>query len=397
MSRYWKLFKKSLKHDVEFEDREAYGILSAIVGSLCNILLFSGKLFFGYLSSSVALIADGLNNLSDLVSQAVTLISFKISAKPADKNHPYGHARAEYLATTVVAVLIILMGIELLRSAYDNLGKSELPSTNIYTLIVIVLSIIVKLWMYFYNKGLSLKLNSDLLMATAKDSRNDVLATSTVLIAAFVGLLFKVNIDPYVGGIVAFFVLKTGVQILLDMVHRLMGSTPDPEVFKGIVRMVNTYPHILSTHDLLVHEYGQSNIYASIHVSMDAQMPFIKIHGIIDQIEREVSKEFGVKLLIHVDPERPMTVDEHRIVRLIQNSINEVNLQLSIHDFQFLEQNEEGNLKVSFDVVVPDSEKTPNADLHKAIEEKIHAQEPNLELLMDFDRAYQKVKPKKAP
>lgn len=395
MNNYWHLFTVSLRHEVQPEERENYGILSAIVGSICNIFLFTSKLFFGYLSGSVALIADGLNNLSDLISQGVTLLSFKISAKPADKNHPYGHARAEYLATSAVALLIILMGLELLRSAYGNFGSSELPTTNLPTIIVIIISIIVKLWMYFYNRKLSLRLNSDLLMATAKDSRNDVLATSVVLISAFAGLLFKINIDPYVGAVVAAFVLKTGIQIMMDMVNRLMGSTPDPEMFKGIVKMVNLYPEIISTHDLLIHEYGHANIYASIHVSMDAQTPLIKIHNIIDEIEREVAKEYGVKLLIHVDPERPRTVEEQRIIRLIQNSVNEINQQLSIHDFQILNKSDTGAFRVSFDIVVPDNEKTPNEILNRNIQGKIHALAPSLELLIDFDRAYQKVKTKK--
>ncbi len=396
MNKYRKLFFESLRHEVRMENREDYGILSALVGSVCNIFLFTGKLLFGYLSGSVALIADGLNNLSDLISQAVTLLSFKISAKPADKNHPYGHARAEYLATTGVAVLIILMGLELLRSAYESFGSQELPKTTLPTLIMIVISIFIKLWMFFYNRKLSLKLNSDLLMATAKDSRNDVLATGAVLFSAFMGLLFKINIDSYVGAVVAAFVLKTGIQILIDMVNRLMGSRPDPEMFKGIVRMVNLHPEILSTHDLLIHEYGHANIYASIHVSMDAQTALVVIHNIIDEIEREVAGEYGVKLLIHVDPERPRTVEEQRIIRLIQNSVNEISTQLSIHDFQFLNRSDQGHFRVSFDIVVPDNEKTSNEELNRSIQDKIHVYAPTLELLIDFDRAYQKVKTKKA-
>lgn len=396
MKKYWALFKNTLRNQVKIEQRDDYGVLSAVVGSLCNILLFSSKLLFGFISGSVALIADGLNNLSDLFSQVVTLVSFKISAKPADKNHPYGHARAEYLATTLVSLLIILMGVELLRSAYNSLNESQLPQSSIYSIIVIILSIAIKLWMYFYNHALGLKLNSDLLLATAKDSRNDVLATSAVLISAVVGMLFKINIDPYVGALVAVFVLKTGVQILFDMVNRLMGSTPDPEMFVGIIRQVNSYPEILSTHDLLIHEYGQANIYASIHVSMDAATPLSVSHAIIDKIEREVSKEYGVKLLIHVDPERPMTVAEQRVVRLVQNSVSQINTQYSIHDFQFLGHNAAGQREVSFDVVIPDKEKAEIETLRAQIENSIKAQEPELELYIDFDRAYQRVKTKKS-
>ncbi len=390
MRYYLKLFILSLKSKIDTDLRQDYGILSVIVSSLCNLILFASKLSVAIISGSVAMVADAFNNLSDLNSQIISLISFKVSSKPADKNHPFGHARAEYLATTLVSVLILLMGVSLLRSAYTSLKGETTADISLITFLVLIISILIKLGMYFYNRKLALALKSELLMATAKDSLNDVIATSAVLFSAILTLFSRINLDPYAAALVAIFIIKTGIQILLDMLNRLMGGSFESELFQSIIRKVNSYSEILSSHDLLIHEYGPGNVYATIHVAMDANMRLLDIHLIVDTIERAVHEETGVKLLIHVDPDRAMTSEEQRIVRLIQNTIHSIDLRLHIHDFQFLGHRNGIKQSVSYDVVIPDSFQMSDEELEQVITAKINEQGLNIRMFIDFDRAYKR-------
>ncbi|MBQ2994146.1 MAG: cation transporter [Peptococcaceae bacterium] len=331
--------------------RSAVGKLAGMTGILCNIILFAGKLFAGILAGSVSIIADAMNNLSDASSSIVTLAGFRLAEKPADEEHPYGHARYEYLAGLAVAAIIIIIGFELAKSAVDKMLHPSAVSFTIITTIILLVSMLVKLWMMHFNHTLGQKIHSTTLEAASIDSRNDVLATGAVLFAGIVQKLTSWQIDGIVGLAVALFILYSGVQLALETVSPLLGESTSPELRDLIVDYISTDPRVLGYHDLMVHDYGPNKRFASLHVEMDQRIDPLLCHSIIDDLERECLASHGIHLVIHYDPLVVDDPDLNRMHKSVEQVLKQISPELKTHDFRMCKTPTHINL--IFDVSLP--------------------------------------------
>ena len=331
--------------------RSAVGKLAGMTGILCNMILFAGKLFAGILAGSVAIIADAMNNLSDASSSIVTLAGFRLAEKPADEEHPYGHARYEYLAGLAVAAIIIIIGFELAKSAVDKILHPSAVSFTIITTIILLVSMLVKLWMMHFNHTLGQKIHSTTLEAASVDSRNDVLATGAVLFAGIVQQLTSWQIDGIVGLAVALFILYSGVQLALETVSPLLGESTSPELRDLIVDYISTDPRVLGYHDLMVHDYGPNKRFASLHVEMDQRIDPLLCHSIIDDLERECLASHGIHLVIHHDPLVVNDPDLNRMHKSVEQVLKQISPELKTHDFRMCKTPTHINL--IFDVSLP--------------------------------------------
>ncbi|MEG0167031.1 MAG: cation diffusion facilitator family transporter, partial [Ruthenibacterium sp.] len=282
--------------------RTAYGNLAGVVGVVCNLLLCAAKLIIGTLSGSISISADAINNLSDASSSIITLVGFKLSARPADEEHPYGHARIEYLAGLAVSVMILVIGLELAHTSIDKIIAPTPVAFSILTVFVLLLSIGVKLWMTAFNRKIGLRIGSTTIEATAMDSRNDVITTTAVLAAAVISVLSGRNLDGWMGLAVAIFILYSGVGIIKDTLNPLLGAAPDAALVRSIATKILSYPGVLGTHDLMVHDYGPGARFGSVHVEMAAEVSALKSHDIIDNIERDFAQHDNLQFVIHYDP-----------------------------------------------------------------------------------------------
>ena len=331
--------------------RSAVGKLAGMTGILCNMILFAGKLFAGILAGSVSIIADAMNNLSDASSSIVTLAGFRLAEKPADEEHPYGHARYEYLAGLAVAAIIIIIGFELAKSAVDKILHPSAVSFTIITTIILLVSMLVKLWMMHFNHTLGQKIHSTTLEAASVDSRNDVLATGAVLFAGIVQQLTSWQIDGIVGLAVALFILYSGVQLALETVSPLLGESTSPELRDLIVDYISTDPRVLGYHDLMVHDYGPNKRFASLHVEMDQRIDPLLCHSIIDDLERECLASHGIHLVIHHDPLVVNDPDLNRMHKSVEQVLKQISPELKTHDFRMCKTPTHINL--IFDVSLP--------------------------------------------
>ena len=331
--------------------RSAVGKLAGMTGILCNIILFAGKLLAGILAGSVSIIADAMNNLSDASSSIVTLAGFRLAEKPADEEHPYGHARYEYLAGLAVAAIIIIIGFELAKSAVDKILHPSAVSFTIITTIILLVSMLVKLWMMHFNHTLGQKIHSTTLEAASIDSRNDVLATGAVLFAGIVQQLTSWQIDGIVGLAVALFILYSGVQLALETVSPLLGESTSPELRDLIVDYISTDPRVLGYHDLMVHDYGPNKRFASLHVEMDQRIDPLLYHSIIDDLERECLASHGIHLVIHHDPLVVNDPDLNRMHKSVEQILKQISPELKTHDFRMCKTPTHINL--IFDVSLP--------------------------------------------
>ncbi len=365
--------------------RAACGRLSGMVGIFCNLLLFAGKLVIGTLSGSVAITADAVNNLTDASGSVVTLIGFRVAGKPADEDHPYGHARAEYISGLMVALLILLMGIETLKGAVDKILH---PAPVIFSpalVAVLVASVLVKLWLSRFNRKLGKTINSAALEATATDSRNDAISTAAVLFAAIVQALTQVKLDGYVGLAVALLILWSGVGVAKDTLDLLLGTGPDEALKTALAEEILSHDKVLGYHDLLVHDYGPGRRFATIHVEMDVREDPMVCHDIIDNIERACLEKLGVLLSIHYDP---MVVDDpvvDQMRQLIEQCIRAIDPRLSIHDFRMVAGPTHTNL--IFDVTLPFRMRDQKDSLKVAIDQAVKAQDPRYYTVITFDES----------
>lgn len=364
--------------------RGAYGTMAGLVGILCNLILFAAKLTIGTLSGSVSITADGVNNLSDASSSIVTLLGFRLAQKPEDAEHPYGHARMEYLSGLGVAALILIIGFQLAKSSLGKIIHPEPVEFSAALVAVLALSMGLKLWMAVFNRRLGRKISSTSLAATAADSRNDVIATGGVLAAAVVGHLTGWNLDGYMGLLVAVFILLSGVDIAKDTISPLLGEPADEELVHKIRYEVSRYdPRILGVHDLMVHDYGPGQTFASLHVEVDHREDVIEIHSMIDSIERMFLEKHRIHLTIHYDP---VVTDDPEVTRLrekVRQVLEGIDPRLSFHDFRMVAGVEHTNL--IFDVVVPYDLRGREGELRQRLEEGL--QEPNHKyyLVLTFD------------
>lgn len=346
------------------------GSAASIIGIIVNALLFAGKFSVGMLVGSISMQADGINNLSDAGSSVIALISFKISEKPADREHPYGHARIEYVASMIVSFLILYVGLELLT---ESLGKIFSPEDktefSVISVVVLSVSIAVKLLLGLFNRALGKRISSDVMLATAADSFSDALATAGVLAATILVRLTGFDADGYMGVIVAAIIIVAGVKILLETKDRILGGAPDEETVKAIREIVSRYPEALGIHDMYLHSYGAGKTIASLHVEVDGSADIYKTHDVIDNIEKEIAAELGVICTIHMDP---IVTDDERVDALhaeVIARVREIDSRLTIHDFRFVEGETHTNL--IFDIVAPFELKTSDSELIEQTQKKI--------------------------
>lgn len=347
--------------------RSSIGKLAGLTGIVCNCLLTVLKLVIGLLVGSMAIIADGVNNLSDAASSLTTLLGFRMAQRPADKQHPYGHARYEYLSGLAVAALILLIGAELVKSSIAKIINPEPIDISAATIALLAASVAVKLWMSGFYKTLGKKINSTALYATSVDSRNDVISTCAVLLGCLVNYLFGLNIDGCVGLAVAIFILYSSVGIAKDTISPLLGQQADDELVDKITELVLSHEKVLGVHDLLVHDYGPGRCYASAHVELSADEDPMACHDIIDDIECDVLEKMNVHFVIHYDPVVQNDAEQNEMRRTVGEIIRELNPAFSIHDFRIVRGSAQS--KLVFDLGVPYS----MIEKKKEIKERIDA------------------------
>lgn len=352
------------------DSRTAIGKLSGLVGIICNFFIALIKLIAGTLSHSVSIIADALNNLTDALSSVITLIGFKLASQPADKEHPYGHARFEYLSALTVSALIIIIGFELLKSSVTRIINPVKTELSLITFVILAISIIVKLWLFYFNKTLGKEIKSSALIATATDCRNDVIATSAVLISGLAEYFTDLKLDAYIGLLVALFILYSGAKLAKETISPLLGEGADPEMKELIVDYVSSSPKVLGYHDLMVHDYGAGCRFASLHVEMDKNEDPLICHEIIDDMERECLNSHGINLVIHYDPvitNDPMLDKMRHFVLSLLKMRDE---RISIHDFRMVPGENHTNL--IFDICLPAELTGKEESIKKALDHALN-------------------------
>ena len=346
-----RLFVKNYDEPQKPKVRAAVGKLSGAVGIGSNILLFALKLLVGTLSGSVSITADAMNNLSDAASAIVTLIGFKLAEKPADEDHPYGHARYEYLSGLGVAAMIIVIGFELAKTSVQKIIAPTAVEFSIPMAVVLIGSILVKLWLSLFNRALGKHINSSALLATSADSRNDSISTTAVLVAALVELFTNWRVDGYMGLAVALFILYSGAMLAKDTISPLLGETASPELRDLIVSVVTSQPKVLGYHDLMVHDYGPGQRFASMHVEMDQKEDPLECHELIDNLERTCLKQHNVHLVIHYDPVVTGDEEQDRIKNVVEEILRSIDQRISLHDFRTVRG--KGHTNLVFDIALP--------------------------------------------
>ena len=346
--------------------RAAVGKLSGLVGILCNLLLFAGKLTVGTLAASVSITADAMNNLSDATSSIVTLVGFRLAEKPADEEHPYGHARFEYLSGLAVAAMIILIGFELAQTSFQKILNPTPVEFSLVTAGVLVASIAVKLWLSLFNGKLGNLIESAALKATAADSRNDCVSTGAVLMAALVEHFTTWQIDGYVGLAVALFILWSGWGLAKETISPLLGEPADPELRETIAEFIMTEPKVLGFHDLMVHDYGPGQRFASLHVEMDKNEDALECHEIIDDLERACFQEHDIHLVIHYDPVVADDPAVDRMRKLVTAILHVKDPRMSIHDFRMVPG--AGHTNLIFDVALPAEMMSQRQEIQTSLE-----------------------------
>ena len=355
----------------QYNIRARVGKLSGAVGIICNCLLAAGKLIVGHMTSSMSITADGLNNLSDGASSIVTLLGFKLAEKPADRKHPYGHARIEYIAGLTVAVMILFIGLELGKSSVQKFINPEPIEFSFTAVWVLCASILVKLFMMLFNLKMGRRINSNALLATAADSRNDVMTTSAVLAASIVEHFYDVRIDGVMGIAVSLFILYSGIKLAGETMSPLLGEGANPELQKQITDYINGCPMVLGCHDLMVHDYGPGRRYASIHVEIDKNEDPMACHARIDRMERECLKNYGTHLVIHYDPVVTDDPEVNSTKRLVNTIIKVRDGRLTIHDFRMKDDGE--SVKMSFDMILPEDLRGQEQSIKETVEKALNS------------------------
>ncbi len=364
--------------------RRAYGTLVSVVGIILNLILAAGKLTVGLLTGALSIQADAVNNLSDAGSQIISLVTFRMAAKPADREHPFGHARIEYVASLIVSFLILLIGWELLSESFN---KALHPSETIFSWIsvgVLAASVLVKVWLYFFNKKIAKKIDSSVMRATAADSLSDAGATFAVLVSTLIFKFTGFDIDAYMGILVAILIMVAGIKILNETKNSILGEQPSDETVAQITEVVSRYPDALGIHDLVVHNYGPGRNMVSLHIEVDGNKDIFKSHDMIDCIEQVLRREYGMEATVHMDPiiTNDPLVDELRSMTI--TIVQEIDPSLMIHDFRIVPGETHTNL--IFDIAVPFEVKMTDEALCQKIGEKIHVQREDCFAVMTIDR-----------
>ena len=366
--------------------RAAYGKLSSTVSIVSNLVLFALKLLAGILSASVAITADAFNNLSDASSGIITLLGFKMAGKPADPEHPYGHARYEYLSGLLISVLILVIGVELLKSGLDKILHPELTVFRLVTAGILIASIAVKLWLCVFNRKVGILIDSGALKAASADSRNDVLSTAAVLAATVISHFTRVDLDGYMGVAVAAFILYSGVGLVKETVSPLLGRAPDPETVQMIRDKIMNYPGVLGTHDLMLHDYGPGRQFASVHVEVAAEHDVLASHDMVDNIERDFLAHTGIHMVVHMDPIVTADPVVAQLRLFLTDTVTQIHPDLSVHDLRIVPGPTHTN--VIFDCVVPADCPNCPTDVCRRIREKVKEVYPDYFCVITVDESF---------
>ena len=361
----------------------AVGKLAGAVGIICNLFLSALKLVAGVLSGSVAVVADALNNVSDAAASVVALFGFRLAERPADSDHPYGHGRYEYIAGTVIAALILLMGCELARSSVMRIFSPVPVEVTALTIAALVVSLIVKLWLSVFYGKLGRKISSGTLFAAAADSRNDVLATSAVLVSCLCGLFFDIDPDAYIGLAVSIFIIYSGITTAKDAVSPLLGKRADPALVDGLCALILSHDKELGIHDLLVHDYGPGSVYASVHVELDADDDVIACHELIDEIEDEAFEKKNVRLVIHYDPVVRNDAEQNEAAAVVGEAVSALDPRFSVHDLRIVRRST--RKKLVFDISLPYSSMKEHEKIKSAIDEALASRGLDYFTVIRFD------------
>lgn len=371
----------------ELKKRERYGIVSGIVGIICNIILSVSKFFIGVLSNSVSIMADGINNLSDASSNIVTILGAKLANKPVDAEHPFGHGRMEYISALVVAFLIFLMGFELGKSSIEKIINPQEVTFSIVSLVVLILSIVVKLWLAGFNGKIFKKTNNVNAKAVKQDSLNDCLATSAAIVALLISSFTDfIYADGIIGLIVASVVILAGVGILNDIVGNLLGKAPDPELVKSIEELMLKEKWIYGVHDLIIHDYGPGRIIASAHAEVPCDADILEVHEVIDRVEKEINSKLKIVMCIHMDPIAVNDENINRYKKIISEVIEEYDKDFKFHDFRIVEGKNQTN--VIFDLVIPHKYEKTNDVILKELRAKVKEKKKEINLVVTIEHSY---------
>ncbi len=380
------MFIKDYQNTSNFRVRDRFGKFASIIGIASNLFLFLIKIIAGMVFNSISIIADAINNLSDSGSSLITLIGFIISGKPADANHPYGHKRMEYVSGLIVSIIIVVLGLQLTISSVSKIINPEETIFSMVSVVILVISILIKLWQSLFYRKIGKMINSTTLMATSIDSRNDILSTSAVLIAVIITHLTGFNLDGYIGTVVALFILVSGVGLIKETINPLLGIAPTKEFVDSIYEKILSYDGIIGLHDLTVHNYGEGQCFASVHCEMSAENDIMVSHDVIDNIERDFLREESINLVIHLDPVVTNDIRTNRLREEVEFILANLSQEIGIHDFRVVWGRSHSNL--IFDVVIPFDSKWSDDELVKLISDRIYELNPTFHSVITVDHDY---------
>ncbi len=381
-----KLFIKDYKDTENPTVRAKYGVVAGVLGVLSNIILFFLKITVGFISKSVSIMADAMNNLSDSASSVITLVGFKISQKPADDKHPYGHARIEYLSGLFVSLIVIFIGFQFFSESLNAIFHPVENAFDVFTLVALVFSILIKLWQGFFNRSIGKRINSVALIAASFDSIGDVIATSAVLAGIIISMAFDIVLDGYLGLAVAIFIIVSGIRLLKEAIDPILGIAPDCDFVQKIADKIMSYEGVLGYHDLVVHNYGEGRCFASVHVEVPAKQDILLSHDIIDNIEFDFKKNDNLHLVIHLDPvdtDDPLT---NELKEKVNGILKNISPQMSMHDFRIVKGTTHTNLL--FDISAPMSFSMNDGGIRELVSDEIKKIDQTYNAVITIDRNY---------
>lgn len=379
-----KIFIKNYDNPSDPVVRQNYGMLTGVMGIVLNLILFAVKLFAGVITGAISVTADAVNNLSDAGSSVITMAGMRMAGRPADEEHPFGHGRVEYVAGLIVSLVIIIMGYELGKDSIMKIITPEEMTFNVLSVVILGASVLVKFYICLYNRKIGKLINSSAMKATAMDSLSDCISTVAVIAGLVVFALFEINVDGYVGIVVALFILKAGLEAAKDSLTPLIGERPDKEYVDGIYSTIMSYKGIVGVHDLIVHNYGVGANIISLHAEVPAEMGFMEAHELIDTIENDLKNKYASIATVHMDPVETTNETALYYKELVKKIISEINPEITMHDFRMTDGLKNRNL--IFDVVVPFGVKTGDDEIKRLISEKIKNKDENLNAVITVDK-----------
>lgn len=384
-----KLFVKDSNNTSDSAVREKYGVLGGFVGIVMNIILAIAKLIIGTFSGSISITADAVNNFSDAGSSIITLIGFKMASKPADPSHPYGHGRIEYISGLIVAFIVLIFGIELMKSSVERIINPVEITYSIWAIIVLILSIAGKIWLGLFNRKLGKAINSTAMTAVFTDCISDSGATAVTIVSMLLAHFAKINVDGILGAIVAVIIIIAGINIIRDTLDPLLGQAPDKELVDNIEKTVLSYDKVVGLHDLIIHNYGSTKIFGSVHVEVPANENVLVVHEIMDNIELEIKSKYGVEIVAHTDPIETDNELVNKNKEELLKVINSIDNRLTVHDFRLVSGPTHTNL--IFDVVLPYEIKMSEEEIKSIICKKVKENKPEFNCVITVDRNYSDV------